>query len=128
VYRAPGSTRGLTNLEAVKQVCAEFGFEAVDFAAQSVREQIAMMRGAEYIVAEHGAGLVNLVYCAGRSPKLLELYPPFYTVPQIYFIARTLHIQHCAWSCDAVSGLNPYERYAIVSLSAFRNCLQNWCD
>jgi capsular polysaccharide biosynthesis protein len=53
----------------------EFGFEAVAFESLSVREQASVMSTAEVIVAPHGGGLSNLVFCQ-TGTKIIEIFSP----------------------------------------------------
>ena len=43
----------------------------------SLSAQIALFAGAEAVVAPHGAGLTNLIWCAPQT-KVLEIFSPLY--------------------------------------------------
>lgn len=73
ISRRDSDQRRLVNEEAVIDVVTRAGFTVVTLSALPVTEQISLFAGAERIVAPHGAGLTNLVYC-GEGASVLELH------------------------------------------------------
>lgn len=70
-----GDVRRVVNEKAVCDFLANRGFEIVTPAELSVEDQATAFRDAEVIVAPHGAGLANLVYCpSGRGTRMIELF------------------------------------------------------
>jgi hypothetical protein len=69
--------RRVVNEAAVEAALGALGFEAFDNAAHSVREQATAFRNAEIVVAPHGAGLSNIVYCEAGTP-VIEIVPEGY--------------------------------------------------
>ena len=51
-----------------------FGFETVYFENHTLDEQIAIIRGADYFVSYHGAGLTNLLFTNNPNLKVLEIH------------------------------------------------------
>ena len=72
VSRQHATNRRLLNEAAVIALLAESGYEVVDTAAMPMAEQIAMFAQATHIVAPHGAGLANIMFCAPGT-RLCEL-------------------------------------------------------
>jgi hypothetical protein len=70
--RRVGKHRVLLNEPAVLQFFEQRGWEIVDTEQMSLARQIQLFSKAEMIVAQHGAGLTNLVWCQ-RGCKVLEL-------------------------------------------------------
>jgi len=62
---------------------------------RTVAEQAALFRGAEIIVAAHGAALANLVFCAPGT-TLVELHYPRYTLGLYWRLARRLGLRYAA--------------------------------
>jgi capsular polysaccharide biosynthesis protein len=69
--------RRVVNEAAVEAALADLGFEVFDNAAYSVCDQARAFRDAEIVVAPHGAGLANIVYCDPGTP-VIELVPEGY--------------------------------------------------
>lgn len=71
------SMRRVVNEEMAEAALAALGFEIFDNAAHSVRDQVHAFRNAEIVVAPHGAGLSNIVYCDAGTP-VIEIVPEGY--------------------------------------------------
>jgi capsular polysaccharide biosynthesis protein len=69
--------RRVVNESAVEAALEALGFEVFDNSEYRVREQASAFRDAEIIVAPHGAGLANIVYCDASTP-IIELVPEGY--------------------------------------------------
>ena len=77
VSRAKASGRKILNEEEILPLLCHRGFIRVTLEEMSLREQIALLAEAEAVVAPHGAGLTNLVWCAPKT-KVLEIFSPLY--------------------------------------------------
>jgi hypothetical protein len=64
ISRRKASSRGVGNDAEVTALLETYGFVEVRLEEHSLAGQIALFRQAEAIVAPHGAGLTNLVFCA----------------------------------------------------------------
>ena len=69
--------RTVVNQAAVESALRRLDFEIFDNAEYSVREQAQAFRDAAIIVAPHGAGLANIVWCDAGTP-VIELVPEGY--------------------------------------------------
>ena len=76
LVRSPKRGRSLTNVDAVRRLCALRGFEVVDTEAWSLSDQIELFRNTRVIVGVHGAGLANIIFRRGAPLTLVELIPP----------------------------------------------------
>lgn len=74
VLREDADQRRVTNEEELAERLAERGFESVSLAGLSVRGQAQLMRSAAVVVAPHGAGLTNQLFCSDRT-MILEMFP-----------------------------------------------------
>ena len=72
--RREGKTRGIANQEEISVYLESLGWGVVDLEQLSFSEQIAYFSNAEAIIAEHGAGLTNLLWCSSGC-RVLELCP-----------------------------------------------------
>lgn len=72
----------------------ERGFSMIDPGSLSVQEQINTFHAAKIVVAPHGAGLTNMVFCTPGT-KVLELFAPDYVHTGLWTIAQSLgHIDY----------------------------------
>lgn len=71
VTRRNAKLRRLINEEEVAAYLEKRGFEVVALESLPLRDQILRFAEAEIVVAQHGAGLVNLLFA--QSPKVLEI-------------------------------------------------------
>ncbi|MBT25301.1 MAG: hypothetical protein CML60_02700 [Rhodobacteraceae bacterium] len=74
VYISRGDTpnRRVSNEDQVISLVSKYGFEPVKLTEYSVREQISLFNNVEYVIAPHGAGLTNLVFCNEKA-NVIEL-------------------------------------------------------
>lgn len=78
---------------ALVEALRPFGFEPVRLETLSFVEQIGAFAGAEAVVAPHGAGLSNLVWC-GRETRVLEILPASYLHPCFRVLAAAVGLRH----------------------------------
>jgi capsular polysaccharide biosynthesis protein len=72
--RSAGYRRVLNETDVIR-LLGQFGFEEVKFEAMSIQQQAAAMASSECIVAPHGGGLSNLVFCRPTT-KVIEIFSP----------------------------------------------------
>jgi capsular polysaccharide biosynthesis protein len=87
------SLRALANAPAIESFLARNDFEFHELEDMPATEQIAMFQDAEFIVAPHGAGLANLLFCAPGT-KVLELSPDSEFRPFFWLISNKLGLSH----------------------------------
>jgi capsular polysaccharide biosynthesis protein len=75
ISRGTAKYRRVLNESAVKKFLVGRGFEVVQFEHLSMWEQAALMKSCDTVVAPHGAGLCNIVFCSPRT-KVLEIFSP----------------------------------------------------
>jgi capsular polysaccharide biosynthesis protein len=76
ISRAKASNRHIGNEEELLIILKKHDFETVFLEGLSVRRQAELFQNAEAIIAPHGAGLTNLIFCKD-SILLLEILPHF---------------------------------------------------
>ncbi len=74
ISRQGTPTRKPTNESAIIARLEALGFVAVELEKLRLPEQISLFRDARVVVAPHGAGLANLVYCSPDT-TVVELFP-----------------------------------------------------
>jgi capsular polysaccharide biosynthesis protein len=85
VSRQRSRTRRVENQDELDRLLAKEGFETVYPEDHSVAEQARLFRGARRIVAPHGSGLANLVFCEPGA-HLVEIFPPDKVSESHYFV------------------------------------------
>jgi hypothetical protein len=93
ISRSSASRRRIANEPEVIAFLARFGFEVVQFEGLTVRDQIGLMSSAGAIVAPHGAGLSNLVFCQPEVP-VIELFAPSYVNPCFWILSQHLRLKY----------------------------------
>ena len=93
ISRARARARHIINEDAVTQLLNKFGFETVYLEEMSVIDQVTLFSNAHVVVAPHGSGLTNLVFC---SPKtiVIELFSPHYLRTDYWMISQLLELKH----------------------------------
>lgn len=105
--RGPGTLRRLLNADAVEAVLKEYGFEIVDTADLPMVEQLAVFERARYLVALHGAGMVNLLFRYGAPMSVLELHGNEFRSTDFERLCRDLDFSWDHYSGPAAPGIDP---------------------
>lgn len=84
--RGARAVRHVVNAAELESVLRKFGFVSIDFAELSVAEQILNIRDATHVVAEHGAGLANVMFCTNH-PAVMELFNPCCVQPAFWTVS-----------------------------------------
>lgn len=84
ISRRNAKVRRFINEYEIRTFVEALGFKTIILEALSIQEQIALMTRAKTIVAPHGAGLTNTLFCQPGT-QLIEIFSPRY-VPDCYWI------------------------------------------
>lgn len=82
--------RGVINSEAVDNLLKKYHIEKIKLENMSWEEQIAIFQNAELIVAPHGAGLANTVFCKNIDCIIIELFSDYYGTPAFSVLCSNL--------------------------------------
>jgi capsular polysaccharide biosynthesis protein len=74
IARRSAPCRKLINEPEIIDKLKNYGFYAVELERLSFQEQVQLFRNARAVVAPHGSGLANLVFCSPGIP-VIELFP-----------------------------------------------------
>lgn len=94
ITRQQASYRRIVNDEEVIKYLEKFGFRSVKLETMSIAEQASCLAAAKVVVAPHGGGLTNLVFCSPGT-KVIEIFSPLY-------------VPHCYWMISNLCGLEHY--------------------
>ncbi|NMG57472.1 glycosyltransferase family 61 protein, partial [Geitlerinema sp. P-1104] len=93
ISRKTAQYRRVINEPQLMQRLQQQGFQVIALENYSVTEQAQLFANAELIVAPHGAGLTNLVFCQGDT-KVVELFSPNYIRYYYWSICQYLKLNH----------------------------------
>lgn len=93
ISRANATHRKITNEVELMQVLEPLGFVSVQLETLSVKEQAHLFSSAEMIVAAHGAGLSNLVFCQPGT-QVVELFSPNYVEIHYWALSHQLGLDY----------------------------------
>ncbi|GAB4287251.1 MAG: hypothetical protein Fur0025_20510 [Oscillatoriaceae cyanobacterium] len=93
ISRQNASYRRLVNESEVLDLLLTWGFVCVRMEMMSFAEQVAMFAGAKVIVAPHGAGLTNTVFCQPGT-KVIEMFARQSVSINYWLIAQLVGIDY----------------------------------
>ncbi len=111
INRQNARTRRIANIDQLRRFAGRNGFTEVTLESMSFAEQVRLFRHAEFILAPHGAGLTNLVWC-DRGTRVIELLSDLSVQPA--------NQETCFWALG--NGLNL--PYAVLECTASPNGLE----
>jgi capsular polysaccharide biosynthesis protein len=98
-----GPARTIANLGEVQAALSGYAFETVYLEGMSMAEQILLFQSAAFIVAPHGAGLANLLFCEPGT-GVVELSPESEFRSFFWLIAAKLELVHGLQFCPTTEG------------------------
>ena len=108
IYIARGDSRRnrkVLNEQEVIEILKQHGFEICYLSGMSITEQSRLFNSAHTIVAAHGAGLTNLVYCEPGT-RVLELFPETYVTHVFCDISSKRGLDYDFLLCPADGNAN----------------------
>lgn len=96
---SPNGRQILNEAEVVARVLEPRGFEVVRLEEFTLPEQAAIMASAKHVVAAHGGGLTNLVFCSPGT-RVLEVFGPKWIVFCYARLANLLGIPSYYHVCE----------------------------
>lgn len=87
ISRLNANHRKVENHDEVMRVLTAHGFREVILEKEPIRRKIQIFNSAKIIVAPHGAGLTNLVFCE-QGTKVIELFNPNWMLPCYWMISN----------------------------------------
>lgn len=109
ISRSQAVWRKVLNEEDVQDFLEKKGFVSLTLENMTIQKQAIYLANAKVIVAPHGAGLVNLVFCQ-RGTKVIEIFAPTY-VPNMYWqISNICKLKHFHLLGEVLPNLNIQER------------------
>lgn len=93
ISRKQAATRTIVNESECLAALKRRGFEEVVLEKLSLQEQAELFASAECIVAPHGAGLTNLIFCR-PGIRVIEIFSPHYVNTCYWMLSHQLELKH----------------------------------
>ncbi|MBG1245356.1 glycosyltransferase family 61 protein [Nostoc sp. NZL] len=93
ISRDRAAFRRIINEDELVQFLNKFKFEVIFLEKISVAEQASVLSSASVIVAAHGAGLSNLVFCSPGT-KIIELFSPNYVNGCYWVLSNNMELDY----------------------------------
>lgn len=93
ISRSKAWQRRLLNEEEVQTIMRERHFRIVTLEDLSFMEQVRIFASAQIVVAPHGAGLGNLVFCKPGT-KVVEMFSPDYVSNYYWHLCNQVDLKH----------------------------------
>jgi capsular polysaccharide biosynthesis protein len=93
ISRARAGYRRIVNESEIVEFLTRRGFQTVTFEGLSVRDQAAVMMSCDVIVAPHGGGLSNIVFCSPGT-KIIEIFSPELVARYFWRLSNRLHLDY----------------------------------
>lgn len=93
VTRSDARIRRVTNEYELSGLLAEHGFETITLTGKSVADQASLFASADVVLAPHGSGLTNILFCRPGT-KLIELFNPMYVNPCYWVLSNTIGLEY----------------------------------
>ena len=87
ISRKKASSRRIVNEQEVVNLLEKFGFQSINLESISVTQQASLLAYSQVIVATHGAGLTNLVFCHPGT-KVIEIFHPEYVMNYYWLLSN----------------------------------------
>lgn len=93
ISRGLAGYRRVLNEGEVVNFLKERGFEVAAMETMSVPEQAALMAACDVVVAPHGGGMTNLIFCSPRT-KVIEIYSPELVATYFWKLSNQLGLDY----------------------------------
>ena len=93
IYIKRRAYRKVINEGEILGILDQYNFKSVALEAMPLKKQLEVFYNAKMIIAPHGAGLANLVFCKPGT-TIIELFSPSFMEPHYWLISRLLHLNY----------------------------------
>ncbi len=93
ISRKLAANRRIINEDEVIKLLENYGFKSVNLESMSVKKQAALLANAKVIVAAHGSGLTNTIFCQERT-KLIEIFSPNYVYHCYWWLSNLVDLEY----------------------------------
>jgi capsular polysaccharide biosynthesis protein len=126
ISRAHTNCRKIINETELMKSLSKLGFRSIFLESMSVAEQAMLFSAAKVVVAPHGAGLTNLVFC-NPGTKVIEIFSPCYVNVCYWSLSNQVGIDYYYLLGEVQNpfdGINPRTANILVALDSFANLMK----
>lgn len=123
ISREKSRGRRITNEGALWAMLAPRGFERVFMEDLAFPEQVRMMQQTRVLLAPHGAGLTNMMFCP-EGGHVVELADPGFPNPNFYALATALGLGYWLLNEQAGEAHHPLDRDLSVDVGRLAQVLE----
>lgn len=127
ISRARSRGRHLVDEEEIWPLLSQAGFERAFMEELSFEEQIRMMSETQVLLAPHGAGLTNIIFCRPGA-HVVEIADLGYPNPNFYALASAMDLHYWLVPGQAVGDGHPLDVDLRVGVPAVRAVLDRIGD
>jgi tetratricopeptide (TPR) repeat protein/capsular polysaccharide biosynthesis protein len=100
ISRKNARHRRVLNETEVMEELSKYGFVSVELESLCFRDQVALFSRVQAIVAPHGSGLTNIIFCQ-KSAQIAEFISPHYNRHYYWVISQSLGLKHYSLTGEA---------------------------
>lgn len=123
ISREKSRGRRITNEARLWSLLERHGFEKVFMEDLAFPEQVRMMQQTHILLAPHGAGLTNMLFCPAGS-HVIEMADPGFPNPNFYNLASGLGLGYWLLHEQAGEAEHPLDRDLTVDIAAVEAALE----
>ena len=123
ISRGKAQRRRLLNEEKIFSFLKEKGYEKVFLEELSFKEQIQIMQEALVVVAPHGAGLTNILFCEPDT-HVVEIADLDFPNPNFYAIAAAMDHNYWIVKADSIGDKHPLEKDLTTPPESVQNVIE----
>ena len=126
ISRSKANRRKITNEKEVIELVNKYGFKVFNMEDLQIVEQINLFNKAKVVIAPHGAGISNIVYCSNPF-KLLEIFPENYFDSSYRILAQVLKCEYHYYiaKCPINSNKHPQKEDLYIDCETLNKWLLN---
>lgn len=122
ISRTGATRRRLLNEEELWQHLKNAGFERVRMETLDFEQQVRLMRETAVLVAPHGAGLTNMMFCP-EGTHVVEFADLTFPNPNFYAVASALRLKYWLLSAEGRGDVHPLEKDLWIAPRSLRDTL-----
>ncbi|MBE9224304.1 tetratricopeptide repeat protein [Phormidium sp. LEGE 05292] len=93
ISRKDTANRRIINEDEIIDLLKNFGFQSIVLESMPVVEQAALLTNAKVVIAPHGGGLTNIVFCHPGT-KVIEIFSPNYVYPCYWLVSNLINLDY----------------------------------
>ena len=109
ISREGSRGRRLLNERELRPIVDRAGFEIVRMEDLDFEQQVRLMQETRILLAPHGAGLTNMIFCPAGG-HIVELADPGFPNPNFYALACSMGLHYWLIEAEATKAAHPLDR------------------